>query len=267
MFLKGASGLYDIQARRLADTESYSFHLAREEESGRWHLAQIAASRKYNGGLERAAFILRRLATTAELFDAEYAKLTNHHLHYERLYPLLVESGVSPERGRRRINIYCFADVDDVRRILPMSNIRRKNGLRVDIKTSAWIMGRLLKMLAYIHGEGVQNRRITASNVLLDHQQHFAITLDWTSAFLHQDQVPADKAVLDIKDAASAVMFSLGGEVNGHWPYGETGAYIRLLQQLIKGAYSNAEEALDSFYELVRAEYGQKFHKFTTLSL
>ena len=70
MFLKGASGLYDIQARRLADTESYSFHLAREEESGRWHLAQIAASRKYKGGLERAALILRRLATTAELFDA-----------------------------------------------------------------------------------------------------------------------------------------------------------------------------------------------------
>lgn len=34
MFLKGASGLYDIQARRLADTESYSLHLAREKESG-----------------------------------------------------------------------------------------------------------------------------------------------------------------------------------------------------------------------------------------
>ena len=44
MLLKGASGLYDIQARQLADTESYSFHLAREEESGQWHLAQIAAT-------------------------------------------------------------------------------------------------------------------------------------------------------------------------------------------------------------------------------
>lgn len=253
----------------VASTATYRLYLARDLFCDEWRLLQIAAKPEDNGGLDRAAFLLERFATSGALLDAEYAKSHERkRLHYERLYPLLVASFVSPEQGNRRINILGLADVPDLRRIVPLSSLRAKDRLRVDPETSAWIMGRLLKLLGFAHAQGVANRAMTSNNVLLDPEQHFAVTLDWSTARVFPGQVPAEHATSDIKAAAKAVFHALGGSVqNATWPYNGHEPYISLLRQLMYGGSPSADMALDQFYSTVRAEYGNSFHPFTTLPL
>ncbi len=269
MLLRSATGSYRIGAQPLAATTVYRLYLAKEEASGRWRLVQVASTKASNGALERAAFILEMFQRTAVEFDREYTTniKAGRHLHLDRLYPQLVESGVSPEQGERRINIYDLADIDDIRRIVPLANLRLKSNLRIDPETSAWVVGRLLKMLSFTQGEGIANRSLSAGNVLLDPQQHFAVTLDWSNAFVYQESVPVDVASAEIADAARAVFWSLGGLPDGSWPYDGHHAYVEMLRRLMDGSFSDADKALDAFYDLVRTEYGASFHPFTTLPL
>ena len=253
----------------VAATATYRLYLATDLLSREWRLLQIAAAPEHNGGLDRAAFLLERFARSGAQLDAEYARSHERkHLHYERLHPTLVKSFLSPEQGNRRVNILALADVADLRSIVPLSNLLKKDRRRVDPETSAWIMGRLLKLLSFVHAEGVANRAMMANNVLLDPDQHFAITLDWSVARVFPSTVPAEHAATDIKMAATAVFSALGGSVaNNSWPYEGHEPYIALLRQLMLTGAPDADKALDAFYATVRAEYGQSFHPFTTLSL
>ena len=272
--LVGASGTYRV-GNLLATTSAFRVYLA-QEVGGQYCLLQVAASIEANGGLDRAAFLLQRFEATADVFDVEYAKTHERkHLHYDRLYPAVIESFVSPQQGGRRINVLALTDVDDIFRVVPLSNLRMKDRLRIDPETSAWIMGRLLKLLAFVHGEGVAHGSLVAKNVVLDPKNHFAITLDWSHARMFPSQVPGDIAALDIADAATAVFASIGGNTTtGTWPYEGHEAYTNLLLRLmfmrtskVSTRPGGAERVMDQFYELVRSEYGRVFHPFTTLPL
>lgn len=269
--LTGASGTYRVGGL-LATSQGYRLWLAKELTTDQHCLLQVATSIEANGGIDRAAFLLNRFKATADVFDVAYAK--NHerkHLHYERLYPSLIESFIALEQGGRRINALSLADVDDIFRITPLSNLRRKERVRLDPESSAWVMGRLLKLLSFTHGEGVSNRSLTANNVLLDPKQHFAVTLDWSNARVFPDQVPSEDAAVDIASAAKAVFVAIGGDpITKAWPYEGHVPYVSLLRQLMEPSTDTAllaETTQDQFYELVRREYGSSFHPFTTLPL
>lgn len=268
MLLHGSAITYEV-GNLLAATAAYRVYLARDVSTSRYCLLQVAKSLGFNGGLDRAAFLLQRFKSNADAYDVEFSKThARKHLHYDRLYPAILESFVSDEQGGRRINVLTLTDVDDVQRIVPLSNLRLKDALRIDPETSAWVLGRLLKLLTFVHGEGVQNRAITARNVLLDPDQHFAITLDWSTARMFPGQIPKEFAAQDIAGAASAVFAAIGGDVDRNvWPYEGHHRYVALLMQFMRGEVTSADDAHDQFYKLVRAEYGQEFHPFTTLSL
>lgn len=259
---------YEI-GRRVASTATYQLYLVREQPSGEWRLLQIAATPEDSGGLDRAAFLLRRFTDSGIQLEADYERLYGGRgLHYERLHPGIVASFLSPEQGNRRINILALAAVPDLRRVIPLSSVRRKDRQRVDPETSAWIMGRLLKMLTFVHAEGVVNRAMTPNNILLDPEQHFAVTLDWSVARIFPGVVPPEHVATDIKSAAKAVFYALGGSVgNATWPHEGHEPYINLLRQLMHTGAPDADNALDQFYGLVRAQYGHSFHPFTTLQL
>lgn len=268
MLLDGTVGTYDV-SDMLAATAAYRVYLARDTTNDTRCLLQIATKPEANGGLERAAFILGRFKKAADAYDVEYAKTHERkHLHHDRLYPAVVESFVSSEQGDRRVTILNLTDVKNILAVVPLSNLRLKDRLRIDPETSAWIMGRLLKLLNFTHGEGVLNGALTARNVLLHPEQHFAMTLDWSVARVFPGVVPAEFAVADIASAATAVFEAIGGDATtGMWPYDDHVPYVSLLRQLMHGRVSDASSAHDQFYELVRAQYGNEFHPFTTLPL
>ncbi len=271
MPLQGARHAYTVVGNPVASTNAYRLYLAKDTATDAWCLLQVAASRHANGGLSREAFILGRLADTSRAYDEAYGKThEGHRLHYDRLYPQLIESFVSPVQGDRRINVLTFSDVNDIPRLTPLWNLRHKEAVILDPKTSAWIMGRLLKLLCFVHEQGIAVRSLGSNNILLDKEQHFAIVLDWTNAFVFPDKVSPDVAATDIACAAAATLASCGVTSDGSLPYIASSGdarYIDLLRTFADGTIQCADTAHTQFYDLVREIWGNEFHPFTTLPL
>lgn len=269
VFVIGQKAEYEISSP-VAYTSTYRLYVCRDESGGSY-LLQIATEIEHNGGLERAAFILRCLMASSRRHDETYAKDNNgHKLHYDRLFPSIVETFISQEQQRRRVNILTFTDVPEVTRLLPMSNLKSKDQLRVDPMTNAWILGRLLKLMTLVHAEGISIRTLSSNNILLEPALHFAIVLDWSSAWMHPDKVPLEDATADIARAAQAAYGALGDIDSGTYGFDDADLrYIDLLR-LLKDGKAGKLNALQShalFYEQVREIWPSEFHPFTTLSL
>lgn len=214
MVITGKKSPYTVIAL-LAHTASHRIYICKDA-AGNLRLLQIAATREANGGLGRGAYVLMQLTTESQRLDGLYsAKHDGKHLHYDRLFPELVESFVCAEQDNRRVNILAFTDVADVAGLVPLSSLRTRDQVRIDLKTSAWILGRLLKLLTFVHAQGVAVRTIRSDNILLDTGKHFAIVLDWSSARVYQQAIEREGSVADIASAASAVMASIGGTSHG----------------------------------------------------
>lgn len=258
----------------VAETSDYRVYICEDVETGRQCLLQIATEAQFNGGLDRAAYVLKELKQTSDLFEAEYAKRnTGRKLSYDYLFPQLVDSFVANEQGKRRLNILAFTEVDDVTKLVPLSNLVAKDCLRVDLKTSAWIMGRLLKLSAFAHGEGIAIGMLSGSNILLLPERHFAITFDWSASQTHQGEVPKELRKDDIASAAKTAFAAIGGNPEtGEYPYdheldADDRRYIEHIWRYTTRREGNAEAAHQQLYDLLEELWGRKFHPFTTLPL
>lgn len=270
ILLTGKTAQYEI-LKQVAYNPTYRLYLCRDVASGGGHLLQIATERVSNGGLERAAFILNALMRASRYQDKKYAEdHEGHVLHFDRLFPEVIETFISPEQQDRRVNILAFTDVPDVARLLPLSNLKSKDRLRIDPKTNAWILGRILKLLTLVHSEGIAVRNLGSNNVLLEREKHFAIVLDWSSAWMHQHSTPTEDVIHDIAQAAQAAYDALGNVDEGNYVYDEADArYIDLLRQ-IKDEKTWRKTAVDThavFYDTVRSIWPTEFHPFTTMPL
>lgn len=208
MQIKSPDHVYRL-GKLVAEAPAYRLYLCKQEGTGRECLLQVAASAVDNGTLDRAAFVLKELERRADELEAEYAKVRtdpNVLLNYGLGFPELVESFIFEEQNGRRINILAFRCVDDVHRMVPLGNIVRKDELRVDLRTSAWIMGKALKLLAFAHGERISVGRIDDTNILIEPDQHYVLFFDWSHAELHPDVVPTVTRRTEIAQAAQAVI-------------------------------------------------------------
>jgi len=249
----------------VAESGTYRLYLCTEVATGRQLLLQVAVSADKNGLLSRAAIALRDLKLAAEEVESTNSGAP---LHYERLFPDRVDSFIFHEQGGRRINILAFADIEAVTTMVPLSNTARAQ-MRIDTMTSAWIMGRLLKLLDFVHHKGMAVRNLKASNLLISPGDHFVVVFDWSSSFQHRQQVPRDERRADITQAASSVFAAIGGDPRtGDYPYGgDDKAYVDLIWRMASRQYDTAEQAHTEFYDLVHALFGRSFHPFTTLPL
>ena len=271
MLIDSGTRTYDV-AGTTAEANSYRLRLARVTASDSWCLLQVAKDRRFNGGLSRASYILSELARTSAEYDEVYAR--DHGgktLHYDRLFPTKLETFLtSEEHGRRRVNALTFTDITDVPRLLSLSVPRVKYNRVLDLKTGAWILGRLLKLLGFVHPQGIAIRALGPGNVLLDTSQHFAVVLDWSTAQVFQSEVPPEADRTDIARVAQTILQSCGIDTNAPYSWGINEAeerYMKLLRELAEGKVGSATEAHRRFYQLVRETWETEFHPFTTLPL
>jgi len=268
MILDRGSVRYQVGGKPVAETDSYRVYVCEDVASGQRYLLQVATSVVKNGGLERAAYLLGELRSTAELFERENALVNPGQLvSYDRLFPQLVDGFIAEDQGGRRINILGFTEVDDPALLVPLSNLAVKDGLRVSLTSSAWVMGRLLKLLGFAHGEGIAVKALGGGNILLEPAQHFALVFDWSSATTYQDEVPVRVRKDDIASAAKTVLASTGANIETGKPFPLDGEprYTDFLWRLAHGREADALRAHDQFYELVDELWGREFRKFETL--
>lgn len=277
MELEGSSYTYRI-GDKVGTTKTYNLYRCTQLETRRDALLMIALNTKSNGVLDRLAYLLRELKKQSDQLEEAFNAVKERpeqRLNYHFGFPELLESFRAPEsQGRRRVNVIAFACADRIGEMVPLSNIVKKDGQRVDLQSSVWILGKFLKVLAFAHDQGVEVGRLSMSNLLIQPSEHLVTIFDWSSAQLHSTgEVPRDSRRDEISALARSVIGALGGNAaRRHIPRDEKDAdtydrYTRFLFQLVGGRWADAHAAHSDFYEMVDGLWERGFHPFATLPL
>jgi len=304
MEITNGSSVY-IVTKNVADAKKYRLYLCVQKETNRQCLLQAAVSKEYNVALIRAAYILAELKRRSDEIEEEYekknpGKILNYHLGF----PELVDGFIPPGINGRRVNVLAFRNVDETSRMVPLINITEKDRLRVDLRTSAWIMGKQLKLFTLTHNENFSMNLVSGKNILIEPNEHYVLFFDWTAAEIHPDEIPMEKRRQEISFAAQAVIAVLGGDwKKGFIPNDKTEPfqkyvdarleriktkrggeieeneptskirdrafkrYVDFLLRLARGNESRAEKAHRDFYDIVDALWEREFYQFTTKPL
>ena len=273
MEIKNGDQIYQL-GELVAEAEMYRLYLCKQVVTNRQCLLQISTGIEHNGSIERNAFFLNELQRRAEIVEAEYAKVRTRPdsvLNYQLGFPELVDSFVCPEQGERRINILAFRNVEAVNKMVPLSGITEKDHLRVDMRTSAWIFGKLLKLLVFAHSEDILVKQLGAGNILIEPDQHYVLIFDWSDALTFVGAIPEEYRRDEISAVAEAVAYVLGtNPTTGVFPDDGEPAfndYSHYLFHLVNRNERNALRAHQNFYELIDKLWPRGFHKFTTKPL
>lgn len=265
--IRNGSRLYQI-GQQVAETGTYRLYLCALD--GRECLLQITTAVEHNGALQRAAFILDELSRRSDEIEVEYERVKKDPsvmLNYKLGFPELVDSFISQDQGGRQVNILAFRNVERVDKMVPLITITQKDGLRVDLRTSAWIMGKLLKLFVFAFSEGFSVDP-TGNNILIEPDQHYVLIFDWSAAEIHPETVPGELQQQYISHAAQAVITVLGGDLEtGIFPDdGEEGfkEYTSHLLGLARGGKKDAKRAYDEFYKLVDMLWERMYHPFAS---
>ncbi len=264
MLIKNNSQEYQV-GKLVAKTQSYRLYLCSMPGAERTYLLQVAAEVAQNGDLDKAAYFLRSLLQNAEELEREFARLKTdpkEKLNYQLCFPELVDSFISDSQGGRRVNVLGFQNVPDVSTLVPLHNIIHKDHMRVDLKTSVWIMGKLLKILDFAHSAGISIGQLTPGNILIEPTNHYVVIFNWAKA---HEGVTRDLCREEIRTAAQSVVQVLGGIQEKSFRSTEAATYQLYLLGLMRNGERSAKQAHEEFYELVDGLWPRGYHPFTVL--
>ena len=232
-------------------------------------LFKIAASPDKNKLLETEALVLTRLRDSAGEIDQKRPE-GSPPFNYGYFFPGLVESFVSETQGGRRINILSFPDpIDSAIQLTQLSSLISKERLYVDPRTSVWILGKTLKILGLAHNMNISNGRVDGSNLLVERDRHGVIIFDWTFSQIFGTQIPFGIRRLEVVQVAQMAVKAMGGDPQTgiSLPDGVDGRYSAIVNQLITGEFSNADEAHRYFYQEVEKIWPKKYWPFTSIPI
>ncbi len=266
------SARYTVEQMVGENSEFRFYRVSTEMRKGQELLLKIGVTPQQNGVLDREAYVLTTMAERAADLERQYASMGHtSELGYQIGFPKLLESFVAPDQGGRLMLILEFEAAQTLSSLVPISWIRERDRVRVDPRTSAWIMGKLLKLIVFAHDQGIKVGCLTGENILIVRENHFVTISDWSKAKICGTKIPLKDAREDIRAAAGEVLLLLGGDpVSGVIPEHEQlvdNDYDTFLAGLARGAFSNAREVYSRFYEKVEAIWGRTFHPYTTFPL
>lgn len=269
MIVVGNDHRYDL-GPLVAQDERFDILTCSTIEDAPKHFLLVAATDGHNPIVDRWAFTLAELARHARRIEEEYAKVKkdpNAFLNFQLGFPRLVETFPSPKK--RRIMILAFEN-SEPSAMVPIARMVRKDRLRVDLKTSVWMMGKLLKILAFAHQQGISVGTLGSGTILIDPDQHYVNIFDWSDARI-SPKLDDETRRSEIVSAAVAIVEALGGDADErfiHNSEGEEGErLIAHLWTLCDGVFRDADVAHGRFYQLVEKLWGRKFYPFTTYSI
>ncbi len=256
----------------VAETQEYRLYICQKQGENNEKLFQIATDSNYNGSLDKFAYTLQRLTDKAEAIEEEYSHIKTDPkelLNYKLAFPQLCESSLHKEQGNRRVNILEFNCVEKINQLIPLSTLISKDKLKVDARTSVWIMGKLLKTLVFAHGCNCLVNNINLGNILIEPKLHYVIIFNWSLSEWKTQKLSQTEIREEIKKAASSVIKILGRSIDQilNEESHELNAYYQHLNNLAKHGDSSAFSAHANFYKLVDSLWKRKYHQFTTLPL
>ncbi len=234
-------------------------------------ILKIATTVAHNGALDREAYILDLMRAEATSLEDAYAKIKEGSgmLNYHFLFPNLIESFEDADQGNRRVTILSFSHiVKELGELVPIAFLAQRDRVRVDPKTSAWMMSKLLKLLVFTQSQGISIGAVTGENILIHRAQHYVSVFDWSRAMVAKGNLPNYIVSQEIKDAAREVLLALGGNPEtGELPADEQlvdDRYEKALWALVNNRDGVASTVHERFCELIWSVWPRAFHPFTT---
>lgn len=267
MNLKGILGEYQL-GPAVARNDGFDVFLCTPVDNSTKNYLLVRSQETTNPIVDRWAFILSELAKQAAHLEAEYALIKTDPkdiLNYQLGFPRLIEAFKSPEN--RQIMILAFRH-SEPSEMVPIARMIQKDKLRVDLKTSVWMMGKLLKILSFAHGQGIGVGLINTGTILIDPDRHYVNIFDWSTAQISSSLTDELKRK-EIAQAATVVIQALGGDVAKrtipNHNEGEKGErYCAHLWTLVDALFADATVAHKAFYQLVDKLWKREYHPFTT---
>lgn len=250
MQIKGSKALYEVK-NLVAESDLYRLYVVNDGSQDL--LLRIPTDVSGNGDIEREAFVLEHLSKQSADYEIDFAVDHDTKLHYDWLFPSLVESFVVAEQGDRRVNILALlgANVSQVAPLVKFMEVEN-----VDAKTTVWVLGRLLKLQSFVNEIGI-DYTFSENEVLIDPHHHQVIYLGWNTAKFEENADPR----LNIKLATRAVLE--WGVENG--TEGET-EYYKWLTQLADTGKRDAFVAFEDLYATARNIWGaRKYHPYVPI--
>jgi hypothetical protein len=206
---------YEVVDGCIGQTDTFTLYECKlpDDKPG---ILKIAKEVENNGILDREALILGTLLETAlkvEKNDAEKGG-EKSKLGYQCFFPKLVEYFVSSDQGGRCVLILDFSEVaKKLTDLVPLDHIMSREQKRIDPKTSAWIMGRLLKLLHFANWLGI-SVTINGDNILINPERHKVVIFDWSKSTIVQGPVQKDISREEISSAAKKLLQLLAEILN-----------------------------------------------------
>lgn len=268
MIVKSSSSSYSV-GTLVGEMSNYRLYKCRKNNDERELLLQIPIDISGNGNIDRNAYFLNRLKIESDLIEEEYAKVkesTDDMLNYHFCFPELVDSFICSDQGNRVINVIAFRGVQKVEDVFPTQKIISGDHY-IDYRTSAWIMGKILKLLVFTQSLKISVGMVDTGNILIVPNRHFVMIFDWSEAKNYDGLIPSEVRSEEISLAAHVVIDLLGGDyITESFPKNlEEGCipYSEYLFCLAKGGQKRAKKAHEQFYEIIEGLWGRKFHPFT----
>lgn len=231
---------------------------------GRELLFQVAVE-KYDSKLSRNAWVLTRLKQQSD--DIE--KTTDEFYNYDLGFPELVDEFVLKRQGHRKVNVVGFREVPKLESVIPLIKFW-KNSTFVDLRTSAWIFGKLLKIISFAHSNRIEINKITGNNILIEPDKHYVIVFDWSDSVIHPGDISLATTRNEIREAAKACIRTIGNLDKAAVDKKDQ-KYVQFLRSLSVDGASSAFHIHEVFYKLVDSlcedpdsMWKPGFHKFTT---
>lgn len=269
MWIRGKNGTYEV-LDLVAKSKYHRTRLCTHEDNV--YLLRITTDAVHNHLLARNAFILSKLKEYSASMEEEYSKKHDGNLNYDLAFPYVVDDFIYHSQGARQVNVLGFKNVDSVSQMIPLSRFRRDR-IRPDLPSSAWIFGKLLKTLHFAHQCAVAGQSLKLSNLLIEPSMHYIVVYDWSDAGVHSDGIRPSLIKEEIKEAAQSIITLLGDDLESVCVDEFDQNYVNFLQHLATHGMSNAQMAHEGFYKTVDelcynplSYWESGFHDFVTFN-
>lgn len=280
---KGQFEIFGIKAKDkpnglpLVETEYYKLYVTKLP-SGQFGLMKIATEEKFNEILENEFSLLTKAQYLAETWDREHIESKTTPPFYGAMFPKVIEEIAAGDRTAFFLGY--SQEIENYKQLIPLSVITKDK--RVDLQTTHWIFGKLLKAISYFHMDEMECEIgvINTSNVLIESNLHGVFVLDFSMAKSYDQNY-----ISDVIAAAKIAWQIAGGTEENDPPYDSEIMskenyleYLNFLRRIIRGETKGAYDEFIEIYKLADKIWPKvpkasgapglqrQFHEFKTYS-
>ena len=246
----------------LAETDNYKLYLGRGENSADALLCRIVKSKAQNGIMYAEKKLLDELSELSQNLEQERISKQGddgRKIHYDWLFPVCEQSFSCDATDNRRINTFSVLDAS-WDKFVPF--LKLKNDTKVDAKSAAWVLGRFLKLQAFLdESENCRSLDFNPDMVLIAPKQHRVVYVGWFDELLHGGDRSYSHCDLISKLNIDRMFDATLSWVEKNDTEGED-EFMSWLKRFT-GYFNNGLEAHVAYYEFLDALWGKGYHPFT----